>query len=61
MNSVIAAGVENPEEINVRFNWMLTDLCNYKCKYCFAGYGHDATRPVSALKDPAVRIISLLE
>lgn len=55
MNNVITAGVENPEEVNVSFNWMLTDLCNYKCKYCFAGYGHDATRPTSALKHPAVR------
>jgi sulfatase maturation enzyme AslB (radical SAM superfamily) len=52
---VIASGLADENDINVNFNWMLTDLCNYKCRYCFAGYGHDTTRPVSKLKKQHIR------
>ena len=50
-----AAGVPEDVSLNINYNWMLTDLCNYKCKYCFAGYGHDSTRPVTMLREHHIR------
>ena len=48
---IVAAGYENhqhPEnEVYTSFVWDIIDVCNYKCSYCSAGYGHDEHRPVS--------------
>lgn len=43
---IISTG-ESGKNIYTEFTWNLIDICNYKCTYCQAGYGHDSTRPVS--------------
>lgn len=44
-SQIVAAGFKNPTEANIHFNWHVSDICNYKCRYCSAGFGHDLTRP----------------
>ena len=48
---IVAAGYPEEEhidrEIRSTFNWALIDICNFKCSYCSAGYGCDASRPES--------------
>lgn len=47
-DQIISAG--NDESI-ISFDWNLIDICNYKCTYCAAGYGHDETRPAGVFKE----------
>lgn len=48
---IIAAGYPEDEhadrDIRPTFNWILINICNYKCSYCSAGFGCDSTRPRS--------------
>lgn len=34
-------------KIYTEFAWNIIDVCNFKCSYCGAGFGSDASRPVS--------------
>lgn len=48
---IVAAGYPEIEHqqrhIRPTFCWEVINICNYKCKYCSAGYGDKSTRPVS--------------
>jgi len=35
------------KKIYTEFAWNIIDVCNFKCTYCGAGFGNDASRPVS--------------
>lgn len=48
-HEIIEAGCSEPTATNIHFNWYISDMCNYKCNYCSAGYGDDSTRPSSKL------------
>ena len=51
---IISNGLSDQANVYLDFCWKVIDVCNYKCSYCSAGYGHKSTRPVSNFRDPNV-------